>query len=424
MIDVVLVFVVGSMLALVAGGGWASLLRCASDSWVGWAFWTFAIGIAVDSLAWSWALGLGGGFWAATVLYGTASVLGWIVAVRTGGWLKLRSMPIGLQYVDVGALVVVAAVMIAPGLDSLGSTTLAYRMGPDAVGYAIGAEALASGKNVNALEREIVAATGASTLDSALDQKSHLIDTAASFRTQIRAEFMVAGLRWGYSGAAAIPLRIVGHTRVWAVVTLLPVLAALFAVLGIICLLAAAGVGQWKRAAAIMLSVLGVTLLNGFREGGLAQMWVVPCIVAFVWAVLDEVSDRRTRMWMGAVALAGLLPAYSDAAFVLAAVLALLIIIALLIGDRPRALEHCWVAAGAAAGAFATGPFLVRFIAYVPKRMTDSKAGGWSMPRWTSPSETIGLSTRTTNNFILEAPSRDRACFRSGWLLVMCCWWD
>jgi hypothetical protein len=392
MIDVVLVFVVGSVLALVAGGGWATLLASVSNSWIGWAFWTFTIGIAVESLAWSWALGLGGGFWAAMAVYGMASVLGWIVAVRTGGWLNIRrGMPIGLQHVDVAALVVAAAVMIAPGLDGFGSTTLAYRIGSDAFGNAVGAEALASGEDVSALERDIVAQTGAPTLDSALDQKSHMLYTAASFRTQVRTEYIVAGLRWGYSGAAAIPLRIVGLAWVWAVVTLLPVLAALFAVLGIICLLAAAGVGPWKRAAAIALSVLGVTLLNGFREGGLAQMWVVPCIVAFAWAVVDEALDRRTRMWMGAIAAAGLLPAYSDAAFALAAVLALLIIIALLVRDRPRALEYCWFAVGAAAGVVTTGPFLVRFIAYLPKRLNDSQVGGWLLPRWTSPSETIGL---------------------------------
>lgn len=407
MIDLFLVFAIGSLLALIAGGGWASLLACASSNWVSWAFWMFAIGIAIESLAWSWALGLGGGIWAAIALFGVASCSGWIAAVRKRGGLKtFREMPIGLQRLDVGVLVAIAALMVAPGLTTLGSTTLAYRIGPDGLGNAVAAEALANGKTLSALESDIVSATGASNIDSAIDQNSHLLYSAASLRTQVRTEFIVAGLRWGYSGAAAIPLRFLGNARIWAIVTLLPVLAAMFAALGIIALLRAANVRAWKRAAAIVLSIIGVTLLNGYREGGLSQLWVVPCIVAFAWAVLDEGSDRKTRMWMGAIASAGLLPAYSDAAFLLAAILALQIVVGLLLRDRPRAFEHCWLGLGALGGVVATGPYLLRFIAYVPKRLKDSQAGGWLMPRWTSPSETIGLFNSYNERYVTATVPR------------------
>lgn len=391
MVDVILVFTIGTLLALTAGGGWAALLAFATNSWTSWAFWSFVVGIAIESLAWSWAFGTGGGLWPATGLAAAAAVVGWTTALRAGTWSKLRCAAIGLDRLDIATLTLIAAIMVIPGLNGINAATLAYRIGPDGVGNAVAAEALAAGNSISAIETEVVEATGASSIDTAMDQDSHLLYTPASLRTQVRAEFLVAGLRWGYSGAAALPLQILGRNHLWAVVTLLPVLAALFAALGIISNLAEAGLAAWMRAGAVILAVVGVTLLNAFREGGMAQMWVVPCTVAFAWAVLDEKSDLKTRAWMGAIASAGLLPAYSDATFLLAVVLALSIIIALMLRDRQRALEHCWVAVGALAGIVATGPYFLRFITYVPKRLKDSKAGGWLLPRWTSPSETIGL---------------------------------
>jgi hypothetical protein len=42
-------------------------------------------------------------------------------------------------------------------------------------------------------------------------------------------------------------------------------------------------------------------------------------------------------------------------------------------------------------GAIATGPYIVRFLLYLPRRLQDAGVGGWPMPVWTSPAENIGI---------------------------------
>ncbi len=393
MIDLALVFGTALIMMMGAGGGWAALLiRRRRSSFATWGFWTFTTGIAVESIAWSWALGCGGGLGAAAILSTVVAVAGWVAAIRSGAWKQQRSgWSIDVSWAEAVVLLIALVVMVAPGLAGDGRVTLAFRIGPDAIGNAVGARALADGATIHTLQNDVIQATGSADIDQALSQTTRVLYTVPSFRSQVQSEFIVAGLRWGYSGAAAFPVAVLGPSRTWAVVTLMPVLAALFAALGILSMLRSFRVPPWRRLVGVVVAVLGVTLLNGLREGGLAQVWVLPCIVGFGCTLLDEESTDRERFAMAAIALAGLLPAYSDAAFVLAMVLLVSFGTAVLIRNRDRMFDHVWVAAGSLTGAVATGPYLVRFVAYIPKRVADSQVGGWSLPRWTSPSETLGL---------------------------------
>ena len=143
---------------------------------------------------------------------------------------------------------------------------------------------------------------------------------------------------------------------------------------------------------AALTTTVSPLILNSLREGGVAQMWVLPSTVAILLLFESRHSNNKSLPITLGITLAFVFVCYSDLFILLFALLSFYWLLENrrnMIGEDVKSFFLSMVT-------FLTlcFPFAIRFISYIPRRLGDASIGGWSMPHWTSVSESIGLVER------------------------------
>jgi hypothetical protein len=260
------------------------------------------------------------------------------------------------------------------------------------VGNATAISGLAKGDTLNSITTELEQSTGIPNLVDLLDPQSHNLYTTPSIQTQIKTEFLVAGLRWGFSGTGGMMTWLFGLKNLWLIINALGNLGLICVALGIWVAVDSLQLLAGAKTFAILSGTLSPMLLNGYREGGVAQVWVVPTSLALLIVMGNQKIRSRSAILIIGSVLAMSAVAYSDL-FILQG--ALLVIYVLLSIPKKQFKEGLIRGAGGLAVAFALSPlFFVKLVTYIPRRLADAGIGGWAMPYWTNISESIGLLNR------------------------------
>lgn len=361
---------------------------------------TFLFAAATASLSWCWVYGLGGAIQEVNVMIVVLSLVGWLVALwkfKNGTSatadderVKYRLADLAIVLAIIGATLFVG---LFPKMDTPTTLTMAFRTGPDAIGNSIGVDALLRDGTYSELETKILQSSyHIKSMNTLLDQKSKNVYTIPSLSTSVKAEFIMAGLRWGFSGVSANVVSLVGLENLWVVLALLPALSVLFGSLLIYDCLRSNKISASLAGACSVGGLVNVNFLHGWHEGGLAQAWVFISLAVLFMVLLDKYLCLGQRIVLMSCAVVIALPGYSDWFIVVAA----LMLIMLFIGLKGKQFEFIAtkifpVFVALIFSAVACGPYFIRFCTYIPRRLNDAGVGGWPMPVWTGLGENLGV---------------------------------
>jgi hypothetical protein len=381
-----------------AGMGWGFTLNPFPSSYVSLVAASLLSSCALLVISWIWALGIGAGGYLANAIVVIVAAAGWALGIHRWRTRKVR-LTVSAQQIILtsGIMFGITLIGLGPKIGSNGSIDMTLRVGPDAIGNVIGAQALLGNRTIDDLEQELTVGSNSQTVHEVVDPPSRKMYELLSFRSQVRGEFIVAGLRWGFSGATASFASLLGENHLWEIVASLPTIAAAAAALLIFELLSRRS-KKMLPSALMALAIIGnMSLLQGWHEGGLAQAFAVsaiPIVMLYLW----EDSVQKKLRALSVLLLAGVFASYSDLTIVLIAVLSIFLVMQFT--TKQRGLKKCirtffdlvvlpfLIAA----------PFSIRFINYLPRRLQDSSVGGWSMARWPGILEVLGLFPSFMNN--------------------------
>jgi hypothetical protein len=386
------------LLVTVAGLGWGLTLNPFPNNYVTLFAVSLLSSCALLVISWIWALGIGAGGYLANATVIVVATAGWILGIRRWRSRKVRlTTTVRELLIASGLILGITLIGLGPKIGSRGSIDMALRVGPDAIGNVIGAQALLGNRTIDDLEQELTVGSNSRAVDEVVDPPSRKMYELLSFRSQVRGEFIVAGLRWGFSGAVASFASVLGETHLWEIVASLPTIAAIAAALLIFELLSRRSKKMFPSAL-IALAIIGnMSLLQGWHEGGLAQAFAVsavPIVMLYIW----ENGDQKKVRALTVLLLAGVFASYSDLTIVLIAVLLIFLVVQFL--TRQRDIKKCFRTFFdlVALPFLVAAPFSIKFINYLPRRLQDSSIGGWSMARWPGILEILGLFPSFTNN--------------------------
>jgi hypothetical protein len=387
-----IIFCILLFVSLIIGLGWALVLNPFEDSKTA----VLAIAIIVSQFivvfCWTWSIGLGQGIWIANLLIVLLGLTGWMVAIKYSKWRipSTKNSPSRECLLPVVLVLFAVFLGLGPKLSTGGSLGMALRVGPDALGNAIAGEALFSNSNLREIENNLLDSSNSKDMNEFLDptqRKPYQID---SFRNQVRGEFLVAGLRWGLSGAIASSVTIVGAAHLWSVIAVLPTISFLASLLLLYVVLVRRLNRPWLSALLSMAALGNISLLQGWHEGGLGQAFVtpvVPVLLIFLW---DGQRRWRANALLAVVAAISLV-SYSDVFIVMGIVLVLYALTTLFFGDQQDRIQVGQLLMSVIVGVATVLPYLIKFVGYLPRRLEDSAKGGWMMASWPSPVEILGL---------------------------------
>lgn len=404
MIQLLLLLGLQGFYVVLVGGGTAGFITGVKAWTFERFFWAGLSALAVSCISWSFALGIGGGLTTAFLVSGVCALGGWIVYrnVIVQNSNRVSTKKFNGRGIGVGLALLTTCVFLAlPALKNWTSLSTAVRIGPDSIGNAVAAAALAENVTLRDIKEDVIQGTDSSSLSEVLNFKTHKLYTVLDLRTQIRTEYLVAGLRWGLPGFAAQLLLLVGQGRIWAVIPAIGVFSLLVAMVG------AYLVGfrlTGKRYAAVSFAFVtcaNATLLNGWHEGGVSQMWAFPAIFGVILAVLAQEKTYVQRTMMATASFALALVGYSDLWIVLVAVVSLSVVICVTMRVKDWFSSGYPLLGGLFLSMVVCAPYAMQFVPYVFRRFTDAGIGGWSMPVWMSPIELLGI----VNAYKQPAPS-------------------
>jgi hypothetical protein len=266
------------------------------------------------------------------------------------------------------------------------------RIGPDAIGNVTAMVGLANGETINKISGELEQSLENTPTEEILSSKDKLLYTTPSVQTQIETEFIVAGLRWGFSGVGGLILGLTNNQNRWLILNGLANTALLLTALGSILVLRKQKTALPVITIAALTTTISPLILNSLREGGMAQIWVLPSTVAILLLLDSRHSNSKTLPIALGVTLAFVFVSYSDLFILLSALLPFY----WLLENRRNIIRQDTKSSLLSIATFLIlcFPFAIRFISYIPRRLADASIGGWSMPHWTSVSESIGLVER------------------------------
>jgi hypothetical protein len=404
MIQLLLLLGLQGFYIVLVGGGTAGFIT-GDKAWTFERFfWAGLSALAISCISWSFALGVGGGLTTALFVSSICALAGWLVyrnvTVRNSNRVSTRKV-IGRD-IGVGLALLAACLFLAlPALKNWTSLSTAVRIGPDSIGNAVAAAALAENITLRDIREDVIKGTDSSSLAEVLNFETHKLYTVLDMRTQIRTEFLVAGLRWGLPGFAAPLLVLVGQGQIWAVLPAIGAFSLLVAMVG------AYLIGfrlTRKRYAAVAFAIAtcaNATLLNGWHEGGVSQMWTFPAIFGVVLAVLAQEKTYVQRTTMATASFTLALVGYSDLWIVLVAVVGLSALICLTMRVKDCFSSGYPLISGVLLSMLVCAPYAMQFAPYIFRRAADAGIGGWSMPVWMSPIELLGI----VNAYKQPAPS-------------------
>jgi hypothetical protein len=328
------------------------------------------------------------------------AVVGWLGALwklkigtlktAENGRVKYRLADFGMVLAIIGATFFVG---LFPKMDTPTTLTMAFRTGPDAIGNSIAVDAMLRDGTYSDLESKILKSTyNIKSMEILLNQESKNVYTIPSVSTSVKAEFITAGLRWGFSGVSANIVSLVGLKNLWVVIALLPSLSVLFGSLLIFDCLRTNKLSAAFAGACSVGGLVNVNFLHGWHEGGLAQAWVFISLAIIFLVLLDQKLSTRQRIFLMSAAVLIALPGYSDWFIVVIALFLIMIFIGLKCKQFEFVSNRVFpVFCAVIFSALACGPYFVRFCTYLTRRLNDAGVGGWPMPVWTGLSENLGV---------------------------------
>ena len=361
-------------------------------------FWSAILSSASICIVGATVLGIGG---SGTLLVVSLAVI-WTFIVALAVRLKrLRFELINFGKGQTGILLVglfTIGLIALPSYRVDGTLGTPLRIGPDVIGNAVASNTLAKNVTLNQIQAEILESIQVDSLNEAFKYENHLVYESLNLTTQIRTEFLLAGMRWGLPLTAVVPSRILGTNFVWQILPTLSLFALFISFIGGVIIGHNLKRKSSVSAAYGLLLVLSPTLLNGYYEGGTSQVWSYQFVVALI-VVFTSHTRPTTRLFLSASILSAALITYADVWVMLVAVI--LIWTALEI-FRKRSIKEInnslfWAIP---LSLIVSNFFGLRFLQWFLRRLGDAAGGGWSMPHWMSPVEIYGIVNSYNQNFV------------------------
>jgi hypothetical protein len=355
-------------------------------------FWDILFGIASSSILVSFAIGINIDLRNFVWFMLFFSLVGWVVQQ------KLRSTSEGS---DEGPhardwIIVIPAISLCFLFLSFGTaqdlteSNQSFRIGPDAIGNATASSALQRGQTIQKIRERLWIDLPQFSQEEILAPALPKFYQTDSIQLQVETEFLVAGLRWGFSGVTAMVLVPGGIKDLWVVMNSLVILAILTTAIGIWSFCRRMNLNCVQSLAGLLSIVFSVTILNSWREGGLAQMWILPGTIGVIWLLRFPLSSKVCNVLLIAVILGYSLTSYSDVVLLMVPFLFIFLVLRRFLEPNNLTSPFVWLC-GAFSSLVLVLPFTLHFIPYVSRRLGDASSGGWSLPVWTTFSEGIGF---------------------------------
>jgi hypothetical protein len=355
-------------------------------------FWAVSLGMLTVTLSSSLMFGLDLPVYLSWIPIVLVAIIFWIPTFNRSGVTPKGSVrrPFGSYVIGLFITVVLVAIPASTILKS----GQPLRFGPDAIGNATASAAIARGEKLSDIRQKLYLAAPGVPKEDFFNAKEKKVYETPSIQTQIENEFLVAGLRWGLSATSGLLIDQIGIEKLWLVLNGLGNLALVLTALGLYILTREIKLVAFARAFIILAGSISPIILNGYREGGIAQAWAIPSSVALLILVAHgPLTSKSTHIFLG-LFLAFSAVSYSDL-FILQIGLLVALFILPIVNTNLGWKAWKTVAGVCIAAAF---PFFLVFVSYIPRRFADASTGGWSMPYWTSMSESIGLLNRFTQS--------------------------
>jgi hypothetical protein len=379
--------------ALIGIGPSRIIQKKENDESLSWKiFWAVSLGMLTVTLSSSLMFGLDLPVYFSWIPIVLVAIIFWIPRFSRSGVNPKASIRGTFGSVVIGLFITVVLVVIPASTIIKSGQPL--RLGPDAIGNATASAAIARGEKLSEVRQKLYLTAPGVPKEDFFDAKEKKVYETPSIQTQIENEFLVAGLRWGLSATAGLLVNQLGIENLWLVLNGLGNLALVITALGLYILVRDVKLVRFSKAFIVISGSISPIILNGYREGGMAQAWAIPSSIALLVLISrGKLKSRSTTIFLG-LFLAFSAVSYSDL-FILQ--IGLVVALIILPTIRPRLGWKGWgtIAGVCFAAAF---PFFLVFVSYIPRRFADASTGGWSMPYWTSMSESIGLLNRFTQS--------------------------
>lgn len=380
-------------LLVIVGGGWGRTVAnvTSSKTMQAIAFWSILFGMMIPTLTSSVAIAVNAHVKLAWIGTLVIAVAGWACSPRSRVSTRnpRATRPLLIQ-MGFGVAIVFFLCGFSAENGTYGGQPL--RIGPDAVGNATAISGLAKGDSLNSIVHDLKISMANQNLEEILDPQTRDLYRVPSIQTQIKTEFLVAGLRWGFSGTGGMLTWLLGLTNLWLLLNALGNIALVCVALGIWVVVHPLQLPMASKFLAVLSGTLSPMLLNGYREGGVAQVWVVPTSLALLLILGSQNTRLKPSMMIIGPILATSAVAYSDLFILQCGVLVIYLVLSL--SRDSLKLESYKVIGGIVVACLMAPQFFQRLISYIPRRLSDAGIGGWSMPHWTNISESVGLLNR------------------------------
>ena len=359
------------------------------------------LGMATISCVGTWAIFLGAGanftIRMLFLLALTCALVIWTTSRMNSEGLSLRFEK-GITFENV--FIALAAFMsMSPQLNRDHRFSLGIRIGPDAIGYGVGGQAVALDVSRFDVEAEVNRSLNFGDVGSALSAKVQSIYQIPSVTEQIRAEYLVGARRWGVLSFEGVFIKIFGPGYVWLVQAAAAGLGVFVSGLLISEYLRRRQVNLGIRIGSVLFITLSPALLNAWHEGGIAQVFTLPAIAILGIAFLETGRGRNlSSISLSAASYVLLLGSYNDAIFLIWVSFFAAVLIMLL----GRQYEISFVFVKMQSIAFAISmilcmPLVSTFSGALSARSEDAGQGGWPQPFWPNLSDFLGVTNMFRN---------------------------
>lgn len=292
----------------------------------------------------------------------------------------------------------VLIVIILPGIRQ-GTFTTPLRMGPDAIGYAGAAQALADGKTLSTIAEDLKAETGEEDLAKAKEANFRLL----RFDLHCSSEFLLKALRWGYPTILANMTWVTGLDSVYRLDFVLLIFS--WAMLLGLAYYACRSIIQapWYICSLLAAALaLNCNLLNAYYEGSYAQVMATPILFMLLLHLYDlrqnspfeNGSGRVKQVVLVGFLCAGLLSIWNEAFILLGIVCFIVLVLDLLLLRRTQKIWMTVFGAGALLAFCLAAPLTLNLILMVKSNLfthlQSISVGGWWQPQWATPPEIMG----------------------------------
>jgi len=295
-------------------------------------------------------------------------------------------------------LLFVLSLIILSGIRQ-GSFTTPLRKGPDAIGYAGAAQALADGGTLSSIAKDLKAATGKEDLEEAKGVNFQLL----RFDLHCSSEFLLKALRWGYPTILANMTWVTSLDSVYRLDFVLLVFS--WAMLLGLAYYACRSIikAPWYICSLLMAALaLNCNLLNAFYEGSYAQVMATPILFMLLLCLYDlrknntletRSSQIRQVAFVGFLC-AGLMSIWNEAFICLGIGCFIVLVLHLLLVRKTQKVWLIVFGAGALLAFCLVAPLTLNLILMVKSHLLthlrDISVGGWWQPQWATLPEIMG----------------------------------